>query len=139
MDYFHGLIPWIISMDFVHCLPEQNSWIPWTTEKKNMDIFHGFTGNCPLISFQYSSRILSMDYFHGLFPWILSTVSLDKINGFHGQLEKIHGHFPWIHWKLSTDFVPILQPDIVHGFQGFCPLIPWPLSTDSMDFLQTGT
>ena len=65
-------------------------------------------GQCPWIIFT--------DIVHRLFPWILSTVSL-------------------IHWKLSTVFIPILQPDFVSGFH---PLIPWTLSTDSMDFLQTG-
>ena len=69
MDNFHGHCPWIISMDIVHYLPGKN---PWTYWKTSMDIIHGNTGNCPLFSFQYSSRTLSMDFVHGfcpLLPW----------------------------------------------------------------------
>ena len=118
-----------ISVDNVHGFCPQCTWT------NSMDIVHGF---CPLIPWT-----ISMDC--GKSPWIPWKNSMDSMEKFHGHywknstdiLEKLHGHFPWIHWKLSSVFVPILQPDNVHGFHGLCPLIPWIISTGSMVFLQT--
>ena len=134
VDNVHGNIPWTLSMDFVHSVPVHISWT------LSMELFHG---HCPWIL-----STDSLDNLHRL--WKKSMDSVEKLHGFHGKvpwtywknstdiLEKLHGHFPWIHWKLSSVFVPILQPDNVHGFHGLCPLIPWTFSTGSMDFLQTG-
>ena len=121
VDNVHGNIPWTLSMDFVRSVPGQ---IPWTL---SMELFHR---HCPWIL-----STDSLDNLHGL--WKKSMGSVEKLHGFHGKvpwtywknstdiLEKLHGHFPWIHWKLFSVFVPILQPDNVHGFHGLCPLIPW--------------
>ena len=85
MYYFHGYCPWIISIDFVHCLPGQNPWIPW----KNI---HGHTGKNP---WTFSMETMEIDYcFRSNTP-------------VHG----IHGVCPLIPWSLSTDSMDFLQMD----------------------------
>ena len=102
MDNFHGHCPWIISMDIVHYLPGKN---PWTYWKTSMDIIHGNTGNCPLFSFQYSSRTLSMDFVHGFCPL-----------------------FPWTFYRREVYQVPYFQCSFLHWFSEWEFLIaPFPL------------